>query len=292
VNSVRDNIKPLQGLCRWPLVLGLLVMTGCQSAFWPPARPLPSTSTVGWFSRAPRLPDREQLKLENIEIHSDFRLPQQHRMFDDLVMRQQEVIRDLKLPDSEEVLHIYLFDSPPAYHRYLRTVAPDLSDRRAVFIKTDIDLAVIAHWNSRVADDLRHEATHGFLHRVTPRIPLWMDEGLAEYYEVDRSQDGLNRPHVYLLANEFREGRWHPNLERLERWENVADFQQPEYAEAWLWIHFLRNHSETSRQLIPDYLAELRSSNPPAAFSQRVFANFPDAPVKLLEHLEKLAREL
>lgn len=213
-------------------------------------------------------------------------------MFDDLLLRQQEVIRDLKLPASEEVLHIYLFDSSQAYYRYLRAVVPDLSDRRAVFVKTDIDLAVIAHWNSRVADDLRHEATHGFLHRVTPRIPLWMDEGLAEYYEVDRSQDGLNRPHVYLLAKEFREGRWHPNLERLERWENVADFQQPEYAEAWLWIHFLRNYSESSRQLIPDYLAELRSDSPPAAFSQRVFADFPDAPVKLIEHLERLAREL
>ncbi|GIT30210.1 MAG: hypothetical protein Ct9H300mP1_22560 [Planctomycetaceae bacterium] len=33
-------------------------------------------------------------------------------------------------------------------------------------------------------EDLRHEFTHGVLHSSLKRVPLWLDEGLAEYFEV------------------------------------------------------------------------------------------------------------
>ena len=56
-----------------------------------------------------------------------------------------------------------------------------VSHRRAFFVETDTQLSVYAQWGDRVAEDLRHEVTHGYLHAVVPNVPLWIDEGLAEF---------------------------------------------------------------------------------------------------------------
>ena len=50
------------------------------------------------------------------------------------------------------------------------------------------------------ADDLRHEMTHAYLHAVVPNVPLWLDEGLAKYFELPRQQHGLNQPYVRQVA--------------------------------------------------------------------------------------------
>ena len=39
---------------------------------------------------------------------------------------------------------------------------------------------------------------HGYLHSAFPSIPLWLDEGLAEYFETPRGDAGLNGRHVAL----------------------------------------------------------------------------------------------
>ena len=47
-------------------------------------------------------------------------------------------------------------------------------------METDTRLTVYAYWGDRVAEDLRHEVTHGYLHTMVPHVPLWLDEGLAQ----------------------------------------------------------------------------------------------------------------
>ena len=61
-------------------------------------------------------------------------------------------------------------------------------------METDARLAVYAQWGDRMAEDLRHEVTHGYLHSVVPDVPQWLDEGIAKFYEVPRGQRGLNCP--------------------------------------------------------------------------------------------------
>ena len=87
--------------------------------------------------------------------------------------------------------------------------------RRAFFVESDTRLAVYAHWSDRVGEDLRHEVAHGYLHSMVPGLPLWLDEGLAEYFEVPRGNNGLNRPHLELLSDMMQYNGWQPNLERL-----------------------------------------------------------------------------
>jgi hypothetical protein len=43
---------------------------------------------------------------------------------------------------------------------------------------------VFAYRGEDFETDLRHECTHALLNAALPVVPLWLDEGLAEYFEV------------------------------------------------------------------------------------------------------------
>ena len=143
---------------------------------------------------------------------------------------------------------------------FLKQNFPNVPSRRAFFLETDTRLAVYAHWSDRVAEDLRHEVAHGYMHSVVPRIPLWLDEGLAEYFEVPRGQGGLNRPHVDLLSDMAEQEHWRPNLPRLEKLTDAAQMDQRDYAESWAWVYFFLNSPPERREVLTDYLAHLRNS--------------------------------
>ncbi len=135
---------------------------------------------------------------------------------------------------------------------------PRFPIRRAFFVESDTRLAVYAHWGDRVAEDLRHEVAHGYLHSVVQNLPLWLDEGLAEYFEVPRGNRGLNRPHVDELVTLLKQGRWQPNIRRLEGLKTPAEMTQIDYAESWAWVHWLLETEPARRELLQNYLAQLR----------------------------------
>ena len=105
----------------------------------------------------------------------------------------------------------------------MRLHHPEFPDRRAFFVETDARLSVYAQWGDRMAEDLRHEVTHGYLHSVVPNVPLWLDEGIAKFYEVPRGQRGLNRPLLDRLLARIEREHWQPDLRRLEQFP--ADVQ-------------------------------------------------------------------
>ena len=142
-----------------------------------------------------------------------------------------------------------------------------------------------------MAEDLRHEVAHGYLHAVVPNLPLWLDEGLAEYYEVSRGQNGVNRQHVLHLLDEVQQGDWKPDLKRLESIEDADKFYQLDYAESWLWTHFLLESDDT-RKLVQDQLARLRMTGEAEPLSDHVAEDWDELNQKLLAHLAQVATEL
>ena len=238
---------------------------------------------------ASSLPLRHTLVLDPLVVYSDFVLPPHHRLLDELVAERGDLIAKLKLPKTEEPIHIYLFESEQRFRDFMRGRFPDFPLRRAFFVETDTRLTVYAHWGDRVAEDLRHEVAHGYLHAVVPNLPLWLDEGLAENAEVPRGGGGLNRPHVQLLLENLSNYGWRPNLERLERIESAAELTQIDYAEAWAWVHLLMETDPARRPLVQDYLAELRKGGPAPPLAPRVKGWFPQAEDLLVAHLRSLA---
>jgi hypothetical protein len=221
-------------------------------------------------------------------LHADFVLPPEHRMLTELVAERGVICERLDLPVSREPIHVYLFAEESAYRQHVARRFPGFPERRAIFVETDVELSVYAHWGEAIAEDLRHEVAHGYLHASVPNIPLWLDEGLAEYFEVGRGRRGVNRMHVDYLNGQRAVGRWRPSLPRLEQLAVAGDMTQLDYAEAWLWVHFLLESDAGESSLVQQYLAELRSDGPAAPLSDRIGARMEHAETALLEHLKSV----
>lgn len=204
------------------------------------------------------LPNRTEIVAGQLVIHADFPLASRHRLLRELEQLRVDVSSGLGLPISDEPVHLYLFDSEDRYAAFAAARFPGFPARRAFFVKTDTKLAVYAHWQDRIAEDLRHETTHGYLHAVVDGVPLWLDEGIAEYFEMPRSERKRHHDHADRLAGRLLEGTWQPDLVSLERIDSVAGLTQDHYAEAWCWIHWLLHSGARHRELIQEYLADLR----------------------------------
>lgn len=236
-----------------------------------------------WHSD-PQLPSRHHLVLDQLVIFSDSALPQHHRLLEELRTQRTLLSTKLSLPVSDEPIHVYLFPTAERLESYLHAHYPTLPDRRAFFVESDTRLTVYAYCGDRVAEDLRHEVAHGYLHAVVPGLPLWLDEGLAEYFEVPRGLSGLNRPHLDQLTG-LNEPAWIPNLERLEALSGTGQMTQADYAESWAWVHFLLESSPERQDLLRRYLHSLGKPQQREPLSHALRRMDPQYAQRLLEHL-------
>jgi hypothetical protein len=234
------------------------------------------------------LPGENLLVRDQLVLHADFPLAAHHRLFDELTAQRADLCRRLTLPASDEPIQVYLFDSAEKFQRFMRLHHPDFPDRRAFFVETDAQLTVYAQWGDRMADDLRHEVAHGYLHSAVPKVPLWLDEGIAECYEVPRGSRGLNRPHLERLVERIERERWQPDLGRLERLADAREMTQDDYAEAWAWVHFLIESGPERLELLRAYLADLRRDGSASPLSARLAAAVPRPAESLIEHIRRL----
>lgn len=234
------------------------------------------------------LPGRHSLRADQLVVLSDFKLPSKHPLIEDLVKLRTEVSKSLKLPLKTEDVVVYLFSDELAYHQYIQTAHPGLPSRRAYFIATPKELAVYTYWGDRIQEDLRHEYTHGLLHACLQSVPLWFDEGLAEYFEVAGEKPGGIQPdYAHRLTLGIQNG-WRPDLERLEKLEKTEQMQRADYREAWAWIHFLNHSSPETRQILLDYLRDLQSVSNPEPLSARLAREIPSFEARFLSYLAGL----
>ena len=250
---------------------------------------LAGSGCVAWSTPRLTLPARHSVVREQLVIHSDFPLASSHRLFQELTARRRDLEEQLAIPGSDEPIHVYLFDNAGRFEAFVRLYHPDFPDRRAFFLETDTRLQVYAQWGDRVAEDLRHEVTHGYMHSVVPNLPLWLDEGLAEYAEVPRGHHGLNGAHLEQLLGRLEQGGWQPDLARLEKLDPAFDMSQEDYAESWAWVHFLLETHSDHRDLIRSYLRDLRRYGSAEPVSVRLHARLREPDRALIEYVRHLA---
>ena len=255
------------------------------------------------------VPDRYTIVRDQLVIHCDFQIPARHRLLDELTARREDLRRELAYASSDEPIHVYLFQDADRFREFVREERPDFPNRRAFFVESDTRLEVYAHWGGYVGEDLRHEVTHAYLHSVLPNIPLWLDEGLAEYFEVPRGRHGLNRDHLAcILAREDgpRDGTKLPpiapqealyrlpNLARLESLHPDQFLPQEDYAECWAWVHFLLESGPETKLLLREYLYRLHVDGSTVPLSSRMAWRFgltaDQLADRMAEHILKTAQ--
>lgn len=245
------------------------------------------TSCRGLPLRSP-LPTAHEHRAGQLVFHSDFKLPPDHVR--ELVDERDFICGTLGLPHSDRPIEVYLFRDADCYRDYLLRNFPTVPSRRAFFLETESRLAVYAHSSDRVAEDLRHEVAHGYLHSVLSNLPLWMDEGLAEYFEVPRGLNGLNQSHVDLLSDLAEHNGWRPDLKRLETLTDAAQLRQADYAESWFWVYFMLHSPPDRRAILTDYLADLRAKGSGEPMSARLAALNVEPEQPLAQYLATLKK--
>jgi hypothetical protein len=235
-------------------------------AAWCGCRGLPVMQPIGKIPAAPPAP------AELLVFDCDFDLSQMQRLVDELKLERDLVYKTLDLPHSDEPVHIHLYRDEEKYREFLVHHFPSVPQRRAFFVETDTTLDVYAHLSDRVGEDLRHEVAHAYLHSVVPAIPLWLDEGLAEYFEVPRGRGGLNQPHLDLLSDMMEHNGWRPNMPRLEAIKSAADMDQADYAESWAWVYLLLHSPPERCGILKTYLAEIHDKGATGPLSAQLAA--------------------
>ncbi len=222
-------------------------------------------------------------------FHADFSLESHQRLLSSLKTLPDDFRNVLALSTRGRPIHVHLLANRRRYREHLNRRVPGGSRRRALFLKASDRSYVFAYHHGDWERDLRHECTHALIHDALPYLPLWLDEGLAEYFEEPVSREGTVHRHINRLRWSLRFG-WSPSIQRLESRKTFASMRAADYREAWAWVHFLLHGPPTARRALTDYLAAIRHQAPPGHFSQWLEKRLPDAPSRLKTHLRRLER--
>lgn len=244
---------------------------------------------------APRLPGKYQVRVAPVIFLSDFELPKDLPLFAELGQMRDAIQKELLLPPASDPVKVYLFETEKAYTAYMKSVREykDLPDRRAFFVAQprglSEDLLVYTYWSKRIRQDLRHELTHALLHSVIKEVPQWLDEGLAEFFELPPEKKGTNAEHVERLRADLATGKARLDLPRLEGLTQVDEMRPAEYRESWAWVHLMLRGSPEARLALLSYLQQLRGMRHPGPLAPRLEKVFKDGPTQALkEHLTQL----
>jgi len=201
----------------------------------------------------------------------------------------QALERDLKQhldfrPNAQsDPVEIYVLDDRNAFEHFLKFYFPELPPRRAFFLAQGQHRVVYTYSSPRLAEDLRHEATHALLHGSFGALPLWLDEGLAEYFETDLTAADSERERIDHFLADLKDG-WAPDLDRLQSLSDIRQMTPRDYREAWAWVHLFLSDSSSGKFPLSVTLVELGTRPDRLKLSERLVQSGATKE-RLLSHL-------
>ncbi|HEX5412295.1 MAG TPA: tetratricopeptide repeat protein [Terriglobia bacterium] len=142
---------------------------------------------------------------------------------------------------------------------------------------------------------LFHEYAHLLLHQGSPMIPLWLDEGIAEYYgnsEIRSKEIWLGEPsaeHIEML----RENRLLPLATLFTVGPDSPYYNEEHkgsmfYAESWALAHYLMSKGfQEKKNLVAAYLAEVDHGTDSVAAAAHAFGTSEDLARDLASYVQK-----
>jgi hypothetical protein len=224
-------------------------------------------------------------RLGPLIVRADFPLDPQGRIWTDLDGLQADVTKTLGLPPPAAPIEIYLLRDEARYAGYFRRYLPGVPYRRAIYVKGNGPGQVFAYLEPNLEVDLKHECTHALLHASLPDVPIWIDEGLAQFFEVDRAARVQRHPQMPFVRQALQSGGI-TDVSVLETKTRLADMGEIEYRDSWAWAHFMILGPEAARAGLRSYLADLAQHRPALPLSARLNAAFAKPQEELRVHME------
>jgi hypothetical protein len=183
---------------------------------------------------------------------------------------------------------VVVFDSRKSFGPY-RPLYNGKGVELSGFFSSDRDLNRVTLALEDREEGLRtifHEYVHVVVSNVTTGMPIWLNEGLAEYYSTFLVTDegktatmgALIEPHRYLLNSE----RLLPLADLLALTHDSPLYNEGQrrgmvYAESWMLVHFLLSDPGRSKKLA-EYARVTGAGAPAAAAWQQVFGAYDPVP--------------
>jgi len=189
---------------------------------------------------------------------------------------------------------VFVFSSEAAFSRHAPRSAGGAAAAVSGFFLSHPhgDFIAAAAASSRDARRvLYHEVLHRFVRHHLPHAPLWLNEGLAEFYstlEVGRGEAWVGHPVAAHLARLRRERRRpFQELQAIDAASHVygAGERKPAfYAEAWAVVHYLLT-GDGGRAAVARYAGLLRSGSDPIEAFADVFGDGAELDARVDAHL-------
>jgi hypothetical protein len=243
---------------------------------------------AGMLLSAPLMIHAEWIDTRTIDlfhVRSEFKLSdaQSRLLQEELGQLRQDIETLLGFPFGQQPVELNLFSSKRSYQKFLSVRVPEGVSRPALFVQ-GTDLGRVYIYSHRGFEtDLRHECTHAILHSELPYVPMWLDEGLAEYFEVPADQRASGNPHLFSVRRAMLL-RWQPDLRNLEAAQALDDMQANEYRDSWAWTHYFLHGPMEARQVLSNHIHDIRTGQVAGSLSDRLAADSSEIPVDIVEH--------
>ncbi|MFK7734833.1 MAG: hypothetical protein AB8B50_02325 [Pirellulaceae bacterium] len=226
----------------------------------------------------------------SFRVHSDFEFAERSALAGELKSIDHEVRGLLALGESKARVHIVLFRSNAEYRRYMRAYFPQLPERRAMFLQDRGPGMLFTHWHPDVVTDLRHEMTHALLNQNGQALPLWLDEGIAEYFEVPKAERFGGNPYALSIRETLKAGDVQ-SMQDLSGRTQVREFADRDYRDSWAWVHFALHRNESTRRVLQECLVSQTSTPGNSAtlrFERALRKIFPNLEREFARHFQSL----
>jgi tetratricopeptide (TPR) repeat protein len=144
---------------------------------------------------------------------------------------------------------------------------------------------------------LYHEYTHAFFHANFRGLPLWLDEGLAEYFG-NTSIESKEARVGEASENELRLLKNSPllpidqllSIDRTSPLYNTRDHAGIFYAESWALVHYLNISAEMrDKDLLNKYLHALHATDDPIEAARQTFGDLQKFSANLDKYIHALS---
>ncbi len=191
------------------------------------------------------------------QIYTTVEEPLLRPLSDRLVPLKKEMEETLGISIDNQPVYLVVLSDQTEFELYLRTHFPNTPNRRALYIQNRGQGVVLTYLHSEWLIDARHECSHALLHQTGIKLPLWLDEGIAEYFENTEENPTYHPAHSPAVQTQLRYGQ----VVEIEELENHAYSQLDAkgYRDAWSVVALLLHHSDETRQSLRTYVSDLQS---------------------------------
>ena len=133
------------------------------------------------------------------------------------------------------------------------------------------------HWRwAETMRTLRHELTHYLLAAHFEKMPPWLNEGLAKFFELGPPYGSAHPGCLRTLANTLRRDN-SDILRRIVALPEGVHLSKEQYAQAWALVHFLASDPRWGMGALKQYLKAVDSGVDQVAQFEKSFGRRPEA---------------